>query len=196
MSEIVGYGRVSSVGQSLDVQRDKLLEAGCTRLFMEKRSGRQAENRPELQACLSFLREGDLLVITKLDRMARSVLDLAKIADILAKKMVSLRALDQSIDTSTPEGKLMFTLLGAFAEFENDIRSERQADGIAKAHQKGVRFGRKPALSLEQQQRIRVLRDEESFSVTQLAERFKVGVATVYRALAGTAEQSLISGEK
>jgi len=180
---LVGYARVSSTGQSLDVQLDKLTAYGCTKVFAEKRSGRQEEGRPELQACLSFLREGDGLVVTKLDRMARSVLDLGKIADKLKKKGVTLTVLDQAIDTASSEGKLMFSLLGAFAEFENDIRAERQADGIAKAKQKGVTFGRKRALTTEQCQRIKTLRTEESFSVAQLAERFNVGVATVYRAL-------------
>jgi DNA invertase Pin-like site-specific DNA recombinase len=180
---VVGYARVSSIGQSLDVQLDKLRDYGCTKVFSEKRSGRQADSRPALQECLSFLREGDELVITKLDRMARSVLDLAKIADRLRKKDVTLKVLDQAIDTSSSEGKLMFSLLGAFAEFENDIRSERQADGIAKAKQKGVVFGRKRALTAEQCQRIKTLREEENFSIPQLAERFNVGPATIYRAL-------------
>lgn len=180
---VVGYARVSSTGQNLDVQLDKLTEYGVTKVFAEKRSGKQADGRPELQACLSFLREGDKLVITKLDRMARSVLDLAKIADLLRKKGVTLKVLDQAIDTSSPEGKLMFSLLGAFAEFENDIRSERQADGIAKAKQKGVTFGRKRALTSEQCKRIKTLREEENFSVPQLADRFNVGTATIYRAL-------------
>lgn len=183
MSEVVGYARVSSSGQSLDIQQDKLKAFGCTRIFAEKRSGKQADSRPELQSCLVFLREGDTLVITKLDRMARSVLDLAKIAELLGKKGVSLKVLDQAIDTGTSEGRLMFSLLGAFAQFENDIRAERQADGIAKAKQKGVSFGRKRALTNEQCQRIRILRQEERFSVPQLAERFNVGPATIYRAL-------------
>lgn len=187
MSEIVGYARVSSFGQSLEIQQDKLNAFGCTRVFAEKRSGRQADSRPELQACLLFLRDGDTLVITKLDRMARSVLDLAKIAELLKKKGVALKVLDQAIDTSTPEGRLMFSLLGAFAQFENDIRAERQADGIQNAKRKGIAFGRRRALTEEQCERIRTLREEESFSASQLADRFNVGVATIYRALRGTA---------
>lgn len=180
---VVGYARVSSAGQSLDVQLDKLKAYGCTRVFAEKRSGRQAGSRPELQSCLQFLREGDTLVISRLDRMARSILDLAKIADQLKKKGAALKVLDQAIDTSTSEGMLMFSLLGAFAQFENDIRAERQFDGIAKAKEKGVAFGRKRALTPDQCARVKTLRQEENFSVPQLAERFKVGVATIYRAL-------------
>lgn len=183
MAEVVGYARVSTVGQSLDVQLDKLRAYGCSRVFSEKRSGRQAEGRPELQACLQFVRDGDTLVISRLDRMARSVLDLAKMADLLRQKGVALKVLDQSIDTGTPEGKLMFSLLASFAEFENDIRAERQADGIAKAKEKGTAFGRRRALTPDQCDRIRMLRQEEAFSVQQLADRFNVGVATIYRTL-------------
>jgi len=118
--------------------------------------------------------------------MARSVLDLAKIADLLKRKGVSLRVLDQGLDTTTSEGKLMFNLLGAFAEFEADIRAERQRDGIALAQQKGVQFGRKRALTSEQGERIRRLRAEEGFSIEQLADRFSISRSSVYRALAAT----------
>ena len=137
----------------------------------------------QLLKALDYVREGDSLVISRLDRMARSVLDLAKIAERLKVKGVALKVLDQSIDTSTSEGKLMFHMLGAFAEFENDIRRERQQDGIAKALAKGVKFGRKPVLSDEQQATIRRLREDEGFTIAQLMERFQIGRTTVYRAL-------------
>lgn len=179
----VGYGRVSSQGQSLDVQLEKLAKAGCTKVYREKRSGRQADNRPELQAALEYVREGDVLVVSRLDRIARSVIDLAKIADLLRRKGVSLQVLDQGLDTSTSEGKLMFNLLGAFAEFEADIRAERQADGIALAKRKGVKFGRKKALTGAQEERIRKMRAEENFSIGQLQERFGISRSSVYRAL-------------
>ena len=185
--EVVGYARVSSVGQSLDVQLEKLAKAGCTRVYKEKRSGRQADTRPELQAALEYVREGDVLVVSRLDRVARSVLDLAKIADLLGKKSVSLRVLDQGLDTSTSEGKLMFNLLGAFAEFEADIRAERQRDGIALARQKGIKFGRRKALTEAQEARIQKMRAEDGFSIEQLAERFSISRSSVYRALQTTA---------
>lgn len=187
--EVIGYARVSSAGQSLEVQLDKLVRAGCTKVYQEKRSGRQAENRPELQAALGYAREGDVLVVSRLDRIARSVLDLAKIADHLKRRNVSLRVLDQGLDTTTSEGKLMFNLLGAFAEFEADIRAERQRDGIALAQQKGTKFGRKKALTEAQEERIRKLRMEEGFSIEQLAERFAIGRSSVYRALQASREQ-------
>jgi DNA invertase Pin-like site-specific DNA recombinase len=179
----VGYARVSSAGQSLDVQLGKLEQAGCDKVFKEKRSGRQADNRPELMAALDYVRDGDALVISRLDRMARSVLDLAKIFDLLKRKGVTLQVLDQGIDTSTSEGKLMFNLLGAFAEFEADIRAERQRDGIRLAHQKGVKFGRRKALTATQAERIRSMRNEENFTIEQLADRFSVSRSSIYRAL-------------
>lgn len=184
MSEVVGYARVSSIGQSLEVQREKLEAAGCVRIWSEKRSGRHADNRAALQACLSYVRDGDFLVITRLDRMARSVLDLAHITDALNRKGVALRVLDQCIDTSTAEGKLMLHMISAFGEFEADIRAARQRDGILLAQRNGVRFGRKSALTDDQKLRIRRLRAAEGFSVGQLQERFHVSRATVYRALA------------
>jgi DNA invertase Pin-like site-specific DNA recombinase len=183
MSEVVGYARVSSIGQSLEVQLDKLTTAGCTRIFSEKRSGRQVDNRPELKSCLEFLRDGDTLVICRLDRMARSLLDLAKIAELLKRKGVTLRVTDQAIDTSSPEGRLMFSLLSSFAEFECDIRAERQRDGISKAREKGIALGRKRALTDEQCERIRYLRHHEKLSMPEIAKRFNIGVATAYRAL-------------
>ncbi len=163
------------------MQLDKL--KGCDKVFREKRSGRQTETRPELLKALDYVREGDSIVITRLDRMARSVLDLAKIAEGLKGKGVSLKVLDQSINTGTSEGKLMFHMLGAFAEFENDIRRERQMDGIAKAQAKRIKFGRKPALTEKQQASIRRLREHDGYTIAQLMERFEVGRTTVYRTL-------------
>jgi len=115
--------------------------------------------------------------------MARSVLDLAKIAELLDRKQVALRVLDQAIDTSTSEGRLMFSLLSAFAQFEADIRAERQQDGIKLAQSKGVKFGRKNALTKEQKATILRLKTEEGFSVGQLQEKYQVGRATIYRAI-------------
>lgn len=181
MNQTIGYARVSSIGQSLEVQLDKL--KNCDKVFQEKRSGKQTDNRPELLKALDYVREGDSIVITRLDRMARSVLDLAKIAEKLKEQGVALKVLDQNIDTSTSEGKLMFHMLSAFAEFENDIRRERQQDGIAKAQAKGVKFGRKAALTTNQKATMKRLRGEEGYTITQLMERFHVGRTTVYRGL-------------
>ena len=141
---IVGYARVSSYGQSLEVQLDKL--SHCEKVFQEKKSGR-TDNRAELQNCLTYLRDGDTLVITKLDRLGRSIRDLLNIINQLEKNNVSFQVLDQQIDTSTPSGKLLLHMLGAIAEFENDLRASRQSEGIKKALSNGVQFGRKSKLT-------------------------------------------------
>ena len=135
---LVGYARVSSVGQSLAVQRDKLQH--CEKIFKEKKSGASG-SRPRLKACLEYVREGDSLVVTRLDRLARSTLHLCQIADQLRQKKVHLQVLDQNINTGDATGRLLFNMLGTIAQFETEIRAERQMDGIQKAKEKGVKFG-------------------------------------------------------
>jgi DNA invertase Pin-like site-specific DNA recombinase len=176
----VGYARVSSYGQSLDVQLEKL--AGCERVFSEKVSGRSADSREELQKCLQWVRDEDVLVVTKLDRLARSTRDLLNIANVLEHKGVSLVVLDQQIDTGTPTGKLLFTMLGAIAEFENEIRRDRQAQGVALAKRNGVRFGRRAVLSDSQARALRARRCEGA-KIAELMSEFSLSKATVYRYL-------------
>jgi DNA invertase Pin-like site-specific DNA recombinase len=172
---------VSSVGQSLDIQLGKLHAAGCNKVFEEKKSGASRKERAALANALAFIREGDQFVITRLDRLARSVLDLSQIVAEIAAKKVDLVVLDQSIDTRSPTGRLLFHMLGAIGEFERDLINERTADGIARAKAAGVKFGARPKLSVEQ---IAALRTE--FAVpgtdrTHLARRYDIGRATVYR---------------
>jgi DNA invertase Pin-like site-specific DNA recombinase len=182
----IGYARVSSTGQSLDIQLSKLTAYGCTDgdgvIFQEKKSGTSAGNRTELQACLRHVRKGDTLVITKLDRLARSTLDLAKIADDLENRGVELVVLDQAIDTSTPTGKLLFSMLGAIAEFENAIRAERQSDGIAKAKDSGVKFGAKPKLSTKQLSEMKQKR-ADGVLIKDIMSEYDLSKASVYRLL-------------
>ena len=155
----VGYARVSSVGQSLDVQLEKL--KGCDKVFKEKRSGVDT-GRPALKQCLEFLRDGDTLLVTKIDRLARSTSDLYRIVSELAEKGVSFKVLDDpSIDTTSRTGKLVMGILALIAEFENDIRRERQMDGIAKAKDRGVKFGRKRELTDEKVEEIRACASRE-----------------------------------
>lgn len=177
----IGYARVSSYGQSLDVQLVKL--SACDRIFQEKQSARSTESRDQLALCLDYVRDGDVLVITKLDRLARSTRDLLNILNRLDQKQVKLHVIDQQIDTSTPAGMLLVTMLGAIAAFENDLRKERQADGIALAKRKGVQFGRKRALSTEQALILREMRSEGK-KIVELMVMFGLSKATVYRALA------------
>jgi DNA invertase Pin-like site-specific DNA recombinase len=181
----VGYARVSSVGQSLDVQLDKLKD--CDKIFKEKKSGR-TDNRPQLKTCLDYVRDADdTLVITKLDRLARSTRDLLNITAGLEGKGVKLVVLDQNIDTSTPTGKLMLTMLGAIAEFENELRKERQADGIQMARSLGVKFGRKPTLTPEQIQEMKELR-ESGVMIKDLMAKYSLSKASVYRLLPNSVE--------
>ena len=151
----VGYARVSSVGQDLEVQEAALQEAGCEKIFREKRSGRTAKDRKALQDALEWVREGDTLIVTRLDRLARSIIDLRQIIDQLEAKGVTFRCLQQgAIDTSRSDGKLLLNILASFAEFEADIRAERQRDGIEAAKAKGIYKGRKPSVDPEEVKRL------------------------------------------
>lgn len=178
---IVGYARVSSIGQSLDVQLDKLNSFGCEEVFKEKRSGVNA-NRPALKECRKFIRKNDVLVITKLDRLARSTYHLTQIAEELIDKGAELVVLDQNIDTSTPTGKLLFNVLASISEFETAIRAERQKEGIQKAKEKGVRFGRKPKLTDSQIADL-CLKRAQGVLIKDLMSEFKLSKASVYRLL-------------
>ena len=177
----IGYARVSSTGQSLDVQLAKLGQAKCDRIYQEKRSGRTAD-RPEFQACMNYLREGDTLIITRLDRLARSVVHLAQLAKRFQQESIDLLVVDQNIDTSTSTGRLMFNMLASIAEFENDLRTERQAEGIAKAKENGVKFGRPAKLTEAKCEEI-YSRRMAGATIGQLAKEFRLGEATIYRAL-------------
>ena len=179
---IIGYGRVSSTGQDLAVQLEKLESAGCNKIFKEKRSGLDA-GRPELKRCLEYLREGDTLLVTKIDRLARSTSDLYRIVSLLAEKGVAFKVTDDpSIDTTSRTGKLVLGILALIAEFENDIRRERQMDGIAKAQERGVRFGRKPLLLPDKVREIRKLR-KTGRTVPEIMRQTNLSKASVYRAL-------------
>ena len=177
---IVGYARVSSTGQDFGLQLDNLKR--CDKVFKEKRSGVDA-GRPELKRCLDYLREGDTLLVTKLDRLARSTSDLYRIVSQLAEKGVEFKVLDDpTIDTSSRTGKLVMGILALIAEFENDIRRERQMDGIKNARERGTRFGRKPLLVDEMIKRVRKMR-KAGETVPQIMRETKLSKASVYRAL-------------
>lgn len=175
---IVGYARVSSAGQSLDVQREQLLAAGAEQIFEEKRSGTTTDGREQLEAALRYVRKGDVFLVTRLDRLARSLVDLRRIVDMLTVKEVGFRCLQQHIDTTSSEGRLMLNLLGAFAEFETEIRKERQADGIAKAKAAGRYRGRPKSIDPEQIAALKA----EGLGASAIAKRLGIGRASVYRA--------------
>ena len=178
---LVGYGRVSSAGQSLDIQHDALIAAGCEKVFSEKLSGRSTTEREQLALAIDFVRENDTLVVTRLDRLARSVGDLHRIIERLAEKKVSFRCLNQSgVDTDTSTGRLMLAVLGAVAAFENDIRKERQIEGIEKAKAAGRYRGRPASIDVA---RVKALK-ETGMGAAEIAKAMNIGRASVYRSLA------------
>jgi DNA invertase Pin-like site-specific DNA recombinase len=181
---IIGYARVSDKDQKLEIQIDQLTKYGCTKIFEEKKSGTKEKHdkRDQLQICLDYLRDGDTLVVTRLDRLGRSTLHLCQISALLDKKNVVLKATEQKVDTSTSEGKLMFGMLAIIAEFETGIRAERQREGIAKAKENGVHFGRDVALTQEQVLELREKR-ASGILIRELMKEYKLSKATIYRYL-------------
>ena len=181
---LVGYARVSTSGQSLDVQEQALREAGCEKVFAEKRSGSSTIGRSALEDALDFVRDGDALMVTRLDRLARSAVDLHSIVARLSAKKVEFRCLQQGgMDTGSSTGKLLLGMLASIAEFETDIRRERQREGIDRAKANGVYQGRKPSIDVT---RVRLMRDE-GIGATEIARLMGVGRASVYRVLSAAA---------
>lgn len=180
---LYGYARVSTTGQDLSIQETALRAAGCHIIRSEKQSGTRREGRTELKLLLDFLRPGDTLVVTRIDRLARSMKDLQDIVHELKGKGVDLKATEQPIDTRSAAGKAFLDMLGVFAEFETNLRRERQMEGIAQAKVRGVYKGRKPSINPDE---IRRLRDEEKLGPTAIASRLGIGRASVYRILGNT----------
>ena len=176
-----GYARVSTTDQDLTVQIDALKKAGCETIRQEKVSGTSVQGRDELNILLDFLREGDELVVTRVDRLARSIRDLQNIVHDLNTKGVTISATEQPIDTKTSAGKCFLDMLGVFGEFETNLRRERQMEGIAKAKEKGVYKGRKPSVDVE---KVKELRDT-GMGASAIAKELGIGRASVYRALEG-----------
>lgn len=177
---IYGYARVSSVGQDLTIQETALRAAGCTVIRSEKQTGKSMENRKELQTLLEFVQAGDVLIVTRVDRLARSIGDLQEIARTLKEKRVALKATEQPIDTGTAAGKCFFDMLGVFAEFETNLRRERQLEGIAKAKAEGVYKGRKPSVDIAKVNELQA----SGLGASEIAKALKIGRASVYRAIA------------
>ncbi|MBB1317814.1 recombinase family protein [Shewanella sp. SR43-4] len=161
---MIAYARCSTQNQSLDAQLEQLKH--CDKVFKEKLSGGKSD-RPELQRAIDYLRKGDSLVITKLDRLARSLTDLHKLIEMIECKGATLNVLNQAIDTSTSSGKLMFSMLGAFAEFEKDLINERVQEGLDRAKAKGVKFGKPRRIQDKERKRIVELVDDENSNLTK-----------------------------
>ena len=181
-SQIVGYARTSTTDQKagLEAQLRDLHAVGCVKLFHEELSA-VATVRPELARAVDYVREGDTLVVTKPDRLARSTADLLSIAKALDAKGVTLRLLSMNVDTSTPTGKLMLTMLGGIAEFERGLMLERQREGIAKAKAAGRYKGRKPTARAKADDVIRL--KGEGLTADAIATRLNIGRASVFRIL-------------
>lgn len=182
---LVGYARTSTLDQkaSIEAQARDLTAAGCEKLFSEQVSSVDVTNREQLAQALDFIREGDALVVTKLDRLARSVGHLLTIMEKIKAKGADLRILNMGIDTATPTGKLMLTALGGIAEFEREIMLERQREGIAKAKADGKYKGRKPTARAKEEDILRL--KAEGVGATEIAKRLGIGRASVYRILDG-----------
>jgi DNA invertase Pin-like site-specific DNA recombinase len=189
---LIGYARVSTDDQNLDLQRRALNEAGCTRIYEEKLSGAR-RNRPELARLLDHLRGGDVVVVHRLDRLARSTRDLLDIAELIREADAGLRALSEPwADTTSPAGRMILTVFAGIAEFERALIHQRTGAGRAEARTRGVRFGRPPKLTAEQVVVARRLIDEGA-AVRETARILKVHAATLYRALAPAAPGDLPS---
>ena len=185
----IGYGRVSTRDQHPDAQHDALKAAACHQIFLDKASGKLAR-RPDLdKALLSANRYGDQLVVTKLDRLGRSLEHLIELAKLLQARGVDLVVLDQGIDTSTAVGRMFFHILGAIAEFEHALMSERTMDGLAAARARGRTGGQKPKLGPRQVKLAREMYEENgedgrrTHTVSQIAAEFGVSRPTIYRHL-------------
>ena len=175
----VGYARVSSVDQNLDVQLETLKSFGCEKIYQEKVSGTSTQGRNKLKECIEFVREGDELVITRIDRLARSVLDLQLIVKELSDKGVNLSATEQPISTKDATSKCFLDMLGVFAELETNLRKERQNEGILRAKQKGVYKGRKSSINVN---KIKELKNS-GMGATAIAKEMGIHRDSVYRVL-------------
>jgi DNA invertase Pin-like site-specific DNA recombinase len=176
----IGYARTSTIDQNLDAQIAALKDAGCGMVRTEQKSGTSLKGRPELKTILDFIHSGETLVVTRIDRLARSLSDLQVIVAALKDKGAHLAATEQPVDTSTATGKAFFDMLGVFAEFETNLRRERQAEGIGAAKRRGVYRGRTPKIDIE----AIVEKLTEGCSPTEIAREMGISRGTVYKAKA------------
>lgn len=180
----VGYARVSTRDQNPALQLEALRSAGCEKVFTEKASGAQRD-RPELKGALEYLRAGDVLVVWKLDRLARSVRQLVETAELLQGREIGLKVITQAIDTTSPSGRLTFHLLAAIAEFERELILERTHAGLAQARLLGRRGGRKPAMGEPEIRRAKAMLSDPSITVEEVARQMGVQPSTLYRHIPG-----------
>ena len=176
---VIGYARVSTTDQNLELQENALRAAGCEIIRSEKRSGTTTAGRDELRTVLDFMRKGDVLMVTRIDRLARSIGDLQDIVRAVKARGASLKATEQPIDTGTAAGKSFLDMLGVFAEFETNLRRERQPEGIASAKARGVYKGRKASIDFVKVKQMKA----DGMGPSAIAKALRIGRASVYRAL-------------
>ncbi|KZY50379.1 DNA invertase [Sulfitobacter sp. HI0054] len=177
---IIGYARVSTDDQSLDSQTDALSAAGAEKVFADKISGSRRA-RPELDRMLEQLRDGDVVTVTKYDRLARSLRDLLEIVEAIRERGAGFRSLAEDIDTTTPAGRLVFHVFASIAQFERERISERTREGLASARKRGRIGGRPPALTAAQKAEVCRMRDEEQRAISEIARLFRVSERTIRR---------------
>ena len=183
----LGYARVSTDDQNLDLQRDALERAGCHRFYEERASGKSAD-RPQLEECLADLRPGDTLIVWRLDRLGRSLPDLVRIVGDLEQRGVGFESLAEHIETSSATGKLVFHVFAALAEFERNLIRERTRAGLDAARARGRTGGRKPKIGDKERREIRALYDAKTVPVSDIARRYGVSRTTLYKHLGGDAQ--------
>lgn len=181
----VGYARVSTQDQSLDLQLDALTRAGCTRIYQERVSGKAAD-RPELAQCLKALREGDTLVVWRLDRLGRNLSDLVAITQALEKAGTAFESITENIETSSATGRLVFHVFAALAEFERNLVRERTMAGLAAARARGRQGGRKPILKPREVDQVRTLYADKSVPIEDICKRYKISRTTFYNLVRST----------
>jgi DNA invertase Pin-like site-specific DNA recombinase len=182
MSMLIGYARVSTADQTLNLQRDALEKAGCTKIFTDTASGVKAERKGLVEA-LNYVRAGDTLVVWRLDRLGRSLKDLIEKLTELHTRNIGFKSLTENIDTTTPGGKLIFHIFGALAEFERDLIKERTNAGLQAARARGRKGGRPKVLSGKKIAMARALYADKSHSVEDICKTLNIGRTTLYRYL-------------
>src|SRR5690554_3384185 len=193
MNQRIGYARVSTDDQHLELQRDALSQAGCSMIYEETISGKSAV-RPELEQCRKALRAGDTLVVWRLDRLGRSLPDLVQIIADLGQRGIGFESLTEKIETSSAAGKLVFHVFGALAEFERSLIRERTQAGLAAARARGRAGGRKPKLDAKQIRQIKVLLRDPNTSVAEVARDYGVSRTTIYKHCGVVPPSELIEG--
>ncbi|TXH56090.1 MAG: recombinase family protein [Bacteroidia bacterium] len=177
----IGYARVSTIEQNLDLQIDALKQYGCETIYEEKVSGKNSSDRPELQSCIKSLRAGDTLVFWRLDRLGRNLKDLVTIVNDLKERGIFIASLTESIDTSSPAGNLIFHLFASLAEFERNIIKERTKAGLDAARARGRKGGRPEKLNEKDKKMIQTLMADKNNSPTEIAKQFRISKAALYR---------------